>query len=90
LTGAEGDYVLDYKRRHTSFPHETTVDQFFGEDQFEVYRALGFHIARRLLAGLDEFAKPQAPPQDWVEEVKAALLLLNVPAAMADKIAARI
>ena len=29
----------------TLFPHESTGDQFFSEEQFEVYRALGFHIA---------------------------------------------
>jgi hypothetical protein len=44
LTGDEKDYVLDYKRRHPDFPHETTGDQFFSEEQFEAYRALGFHM----------------------------------------------
>ena len=44
LTGDESDYVLDYKRRNPDFPHETTGDQFFGEEQLEAYRALGFHI----------------------------------------------
>jgi hypothetical protein len=44
LSGDEKDYLLDYKRRHPDFPHETTGDQFFTEEQFEVYRALGFHI----------------------------------------------
>jgi hypothetical protein len=43
LTGDEKDYVLDYKKRHPAFPHETTGDQFFSEEQVEVYRALGFH-----------------------------------------------
>jgi len=43
LSGDEPDYVLDYKRRNPSFPHETTGDQFFSEEQFEAYRALGFH-----------------------------------------------
>jgi hypothetical protein len=44
LTGDENDYVRDYARRYASFPHETTGDQFFSEEQFEVYRALGFHM----------------------------------------------
>lgn len=43
LTGDENDYIRDYARRNPSFPHETTGDQFFSEEQFEVYRALGFH-----------------------------------------------
>jgi patatin-like phospholipase len=54
LTGDENDYVRDYARRYDSFPHESTGDQFFSEEQFEVYRALGFHIANCLLNGTDE------------------------------------
>lgn len=53
LTGDENDYVRDYARRNDRFPHESTGDQFFSEEQFEVYRALGFHIAHRLLNGSD-------------------------------------
>ena len=34
--------VLAYARQHASFPHQSTVDQFFDESQFESYRALGF------------------------------------------------
>src|SRR5262249_62056489 len=45
------DYVRDYARRNDSFPHETTGDQFFSEEQFEVYRALGFHMTHGLLVG---------------------------------------
>ncbi|MEQ1519957.1 MAG: patatin-like phospholipase family protein [Aestuariivirga sp.] len=46
LSGDENVYVRDYARRHADFPHETTGDQFFSEEQFEVYRALGFHCVR--------------------------------------------
>jgi len=49
LTGDENDYIRDYARRKNSFPHETTGDQFFSEEQFEVYRALGFHITHGFL-----------------------------------------
>ena len=31
----------------TDFPHETTVDQWFSELQFESYRGLGFSIMER-------------------------------------------
>ncbi len=47
MTGDEPDYILHYQRHNPSFPHETTGDQFFGEEQFEAYRALGFHAAAR-------------------------------------------
>ena len=43
MTGDERNYVLDYERRNPKFPHEPTSDQFFSEEQFEAYRALGFH-----------------------------------------------
>jgi hypothetical protein len=49
ITGDENDVVFDYKRRHPDFPHETTIDQFFGEDQLEAYRALGFHMVHEIL-----------------------------------------
>lgn len=49
LTGDEPDYVRDYARRYPSFPHEHTGKQFFNEEQFEVYRALGFHMAEGVL-----------------------------------------
>jgi hypothetical protein len=51
LSGDENDYILDYKRRNTDFPHETTADQFFTEEQFEVYRALGFHVLDGVFKG---------------------------------------
>ena len=35
--------VRNYRTEHTSFPHDTTADQFFNESQFESYRALGRH-----------------------------------------------
>jgi hypothetical protein len=53
LTGDENDYVRDYARRYRQFPHESTGDQFFSEEQFEVYRALAFHAVHKLLDGSD-------------------------------------
>jgi hypothetical protein len=56
LTGDENDYIFDYKRRYSAFPHETTLDQWFTEEQFEAYRALGFHAAFNLFDRSDAFA----------------------------------
>lgn len=56
LTGDENDYIFDYKRRYSAFPHETTLDQWFTEEQFEAYRALGFHAAFNLFDRSDTFA----------------------------------
>jgi hypothetical protein len=49
--GQEPQDVLNYKRSHNSFPHETTADQFFDEPQFESYRALGYYIMNRMCGG---------------------------------------
>jgi hypothetical protein len=54
FTGDENDYIVDYKRRNPAFPHETTLDQFFTEEQFEVYRALGFHAVHSAFKCVDE------------------------------------
>jgi hypothetical protein len=56
LSGDENDYVLAYKAAHPVFPHESTADQLFSEEQFECYRALGEHIARRAVEGRDAVA----------------------------------
>jgi hypothetical protein len=37
--------VRQYRGSHPAYPHESTVDQWFSESQFESYRALGEHIA---------------------------------------------
>ena len=86
LTGGENDYVRDYARRHDSFPHETTGDQFFSEEQFEVYRALGFHMAHGFLSGQCKVVtSPRTGPSsvkfaaggtDSIDAVRAALGLL--------------
>ena len=56
ITGDENDYIFDYKKRWGDFPHETTLDQMFSEEQFEAYRALGFHAAYGLFDRSDKFA----------------------------------
>ena len=46
MTGREDTAVLQYKASHHTFPHESTGDQFYREDQFESYRALGREVAQ--------------------------------------------
>lgn len=45
LHGTEPMSVLSYAIAHGTFPHETTLNQFFSESQFESYRMLGYEIA---------------------------------------------
>ncbi|HSE18792.1 MAG TPA: patatin-like phospholipase family protein [Pyrinomonadaceae bacterium] len=42
--GREPGDVLEYKKSHPTFPHQSTADQFFDEPQFESYRILGSHV----------------------------------------------
>jgi hypothetical protein len=51
ITGDENEYIRAYRRKNSTFPHQSTADQFFDETQFECYRALGEHIA---LGALDD------------------------------------
>jgi hypothetical protein len=53
VSGDESGYVTAYKSANPDFPQESTMDQLFTEEQFEVYRALGEHIGRRLVGGED-------------------------------------
>jgi len=43
LTGDEPADVENYKKQCCAFPHESTIDQWFSESQFESYRKLGYH-----------------------------------------------
>lgn len=65
VSGDERSYITDYKRRNTRFPHETTGDQFFSEEQFEAYRALGFHMMDGALTGNDTVTYLQTTPLGW-------------------------
>jgi hypothetical protein len=47
LVEGENTAVLEYLSEHPEFPHESTADQFFTEDQFESYRKLGYDCTKR-------------------------------------------
>jgi hypothetical protein len=47
--GTEGAGIISYATAHSAFPHETTVDQWFTESQFESYRSLGREITSDVL-----------------------------------------
>jgi hypothetical protein len=40
--------VYEYAKRCEEFPHDSTVDQWFSESQFESYRELGHHILNKI------------------------------------------
>jgi len=84
LTGDESDGIVDYKRRNPDFPHETTADQFFTEEQFEVYRALGFHAAYRFFDRRDDFAHRDPTENPCVRDHLDFLDKLFPPASKPD------
>jgi hypothetical protein len=49
LNGSEPEDVRSYALTHPTFPHESTVNQFFNEAQFESYRHLGSWMMDQIL-----------------------------------------
>jgi hypothetical protein len=49
LQGSEPPDIRQYAATHPTFPHQTTADQFFTEDQFESYRNLGSYVIEQIV-----------------------------------------
>ena len=62
LTGHEPPDVLEYAHQNPVFPHQSTGDQFFSEDQFESYRQLGYYAGNHLFAPWPGPIPPHADP----------------------------
>lgn len=74
LTGTEPAYVRDYRREHPDFPHQSTGDQIYEEEQFEAYRALGESALEGLFRS--ELVGPQPPRtvREWFQCLADRLL----------------
>jgi hypothetical protein len=75
LTGDEPADVMNYKKEDSAFPHDSTLNQWFSESQFESYRRLGHHIAYSVLkpagARLDACAcKSAADRETYFENLR--------------------
>jgi hypothetical protein len=73
MLGTEPNYLLDYRRENPLFPHQSTIDQFFDEAQFEAYRQLGESAARHFLALNPADAKP-GDFATWFQSLAETLL----------------
>lgn len=51
--GMEPVDVLQYRAEHPAFPHQSTLNQWFDESQFESYRKLGLCIGEQVVRELD-------------------------------------
>ncbi len=48
ITGDEPADILHYRKSCPGFPHQSTIDQFFDEAQWESYRRLGEHVGEHV------------------------------------------
>jgi hypothetical protein len=82
VTGNESELIRNYRAKHPEFPHQSTLDQFFDQEQFEVYRSLGVHIAESLfkpalMRQVSETATDKVQPDsvpDWFRRMEGNLL----------------
>jgi hypothetical protein len=75
VTGNESELIRRYRTIHPDFPHQSTLDQFFDEEQFEAYRQLGVHAADGLFSrALMSNSNPTSVPH-WFRQLAANLLM---------------
>ena len=65
--GKEWADMAAYKAKNPDFPQQSTGDQFFDEEQFEAYRALGYLIASQLFEDNAEHVRSIA---DWFQRLE--------------------
>jgi hypothetical protein len=65
--------LYGYKRRNADFPHQTTLDQFFDEDQFEAYRELGYRLSAQLFRDIEDYRRRDVPLPSELETVARIL-----------------
>ncbi len=73
MTGDENEFVRHYKRANPAYPHQSTADQFFNEEQFEAYRELGYHATQQSLGTLAE-AIPENESSPLITRIRKAVL----------------
>ena len=66
FVGDEPAPILNYKQDNPHFPHQTTGDQFFDDDQFESYRALGAIVTQIAFQDVSDTAwEPSRGDSEW-------------------------
>ena len=75
LNGSEPQDVRAYHATHPTFPHESTVNQFFNESQFESYRNLGSGMMESLV----EVAVKEAPGHQTGCDIGSFFALVEPP-----------
>ncbi len=73
MTGEEATSILQYKATHPDFPHESTGNQFYTEDQFESYRGLGLAVAETAFAPVADETDLESAARD-MEDIWSPVL----------------
>jgi hypothetical protein len=75
VTGDETELLKRYRMLYPEFPHQSTVNQFYDEEQFEAYRQLGVHVAEGAFspALLTSGVRP-ANVRAWFRDLAASML----------------
>ncbi len=73
-TGNEEELIKRYRLANPDFPHQTTLDQFFDEEQFEAYRQLGVHVMDGLFSRALMNGDPPATIAGWFRRLAINLL----------------
>jgi len=75
LTGDEAELLKRYRIVQPDFPHQSTLDQFYDEEQFEAYRQLGVHVAEGAFStALLTSNRHPANVEDWFRQLAGNML----------------
>jgi hypothetical protein len=75
ITGNESELIRRYRTLHPDFPHQSTFDLFYNEEQFEAYRQLGVHVADGLFSrALMNGKSDPTSVAEWFRKLAANLL----------------
>jgi hypothetical protein len=89
LTGDEPEDVTQYHAEHPTFPHESTMNQFFTESQFESYRRLGLHVVESAFENVGETLAGLKHKKDLAELFQALSRQWYPPSTVAEGVATR-
>jgi Patatin-like phospholipase len=85
ITGAEPQYVLDYRYQNANFPHDGIFEQTFDEERFEAYRAVGECAAESLFRPEIVGNTKPGTIRDWFQNLADNLLPDNDPAFLSTR-----
>ncbi|MEM1227021.1 MAG: patatin-like phospholipase family protein [Planctomycetota bacterium] len=74
ITSNEAPSIQSYRDRNPSFPHQSTADLAYDEEQFECYRALGEHIVDDVVRDELMANGPPKSVEEWFQSLERNLL----------------